>query len=124
MPFDSMPVVPAVEVEDTPLARRRRLIAALRGEMPAGFTWNFNKTHFRNTCGTVGCAMGLAIEIGVLRPFAGMLFALDWYEPMAARIGISKEDSHRIFGMVSSYGANDPDKVTPAMVADKLEQLP
>jgi hypothetical protein len=111
MPFDMTPT-------DAPLERRRRLIAALRSEMPSGFKWNFLFVHEKRACGTVGCALGLAKEIGILD------------EPLlsdaANKFNLSREQANLIFyppphNIRRIYGCAFS-KVTPAMVADALER--
>jgi hypothetical protein len=110
MPFDG-------QNYDTPALRRARLIEALRADMPEGFTWNFKTADKVSSCGTVGCAIGLARHrFGFGGRCAGNL---------GEAIGIGCESGWQIFGLDAVrevYGV-PPNDVTPSMVADALERL-
>lgn len=106
------------------LANRKRLIEALRApQMPKGFTWDFGFFGARVGCGTVGCAVGLAKEIG-LTSFVSLsktadVVGLDYVDAAAVfspREDIRYDDRH----IARGYGV-PWEQVTPQMVADKLE---
>ncbi len=116
MPFDGTGVRDVV-------VNRARLVAALRAPMPKGFTWDYAETHTKTNCGTLGCAKGLALEIGIpgIRPHHS------W--TVSDALGLSHALGYEIFLGVATYGF-DPQiprnwsLVTPQMVADKLEAAP
>lgn len=103
------------------LANRKRLIEALRAEMPAGFKWDFATNLRHTTCGSVGCAIGLAKILGMIEnPYIGS---------MAYALGIDRFDAKWTFApnddgidILPGYGV-PWEQVTPQMVADKLEAI-
>ncbi len=114
MPFDMTPI-------DTPLARRRQLIDALRGDM-RGWTWNFlmiSNNHSDHRCATAGCAMGYAMVMWPEQLWFG-------HQPkyiIAKFLGLTEEQASLCFGFVGyAHIVSDSKHVTPAMVADRLEQ--
>lgn len=122
MPFDGR--------DSTPALNRARLIEALRAEMPADYRWNFAVIHRQQSCGTVGCAIGLAIHIGLpVKLSPAIDSSLDRSiaaTDLAAVFGISKIDAFDIFMSTGAYtGCSrlQPWKITPAMVADALERF-
>lgn len=106
------------------IENRGRLIAALRMEMPSNFTWAFDVTLNYADCGTVGCAMGLAREIGICTNLGTLA--------IAEAIGIARSEADEIFApndvfdweaeayICDGYGVAWGE-VTPAMVANALE---
>jgi hypothetical protein len=110
MPFDGK-LYPQVEA-------RARLVRALREPMPSDFEWYFGVafTDVCSPCGTTGCAMGLAYMLGIVE--------IPCVEAMKSSLGLSKYDTTMIFLTRSFYGVDDFCDVTPAMVADALEQAP
>jgi hypothetical protein len=102
MPFDS---------SDNTALRRAVLVAALRGEMPDGFKWDFGIVLYVSECGTAGCAIGLAQVIGLVSD------AWD-EEEVAAQFGMTSEQVYKVF-----FGPYKEGYPTPAMVADRLEAL-
>ena len=103
----------------------RTLITALRAPMPEHFEWDFTTIHraSREHCGYVGCAMGLAQEIGLVSERDATSFG------MSRALNLPRETVMAIFIPASDmsdttldYGVKYRD-VTPAMVADKLEAL-
>lgn len=112
MPFDATP--------NSKLANRVRLIEALRRPMPKGFTFCYNIEYQTDDCGAIGCAMGLAKDMGII----------DYLDTanMARALGISKDQARRIFYDPTTYGfeygdLNAWEQVTPTMVADALERV-
>lgn len=106
-------------------ANRKRLIAALRAPMPKGFHWDFREVSAPHECGTAGCAIGLAMEIGLIDGEAG------WPNPtmLASRLaivtGLSHANSGRIFlAYDSEYENVKLSDVSPEMVATALEAAP
>jgi hypothetical protein len=103
MPLDDLKWT-SLEVEtDTPLARRRRLIEALRRPIP---NWDFADAR--------RCAM----------PIAKKLFGKGWRKNLAISVG----QGIRIFGVFAPVGYSryygcPTRKVTPLMVADALERI-
>jgi hypothetical protein len=112
MPFDMTPI-------DTPLARRRQLIDALRNEMTPGFSWNFGiiTDNFEHPeCATAGCAMGLAMKM-----WPDYIIQNDPISLLAEFIGITPEQATSCF---DGWSYGQPfHLITPQMVADKLENL-
>ena len=113
MPFDG--------TENTPALNRTRLIAALRAPMPSGFRWWFPYFLVYDSCGTAGCAMGLAVTLGLMSD-------TDGDELLAKKLGLSESDVGHVFYNESEeddarfYGVA-MDQVTPQMVADALERI-
>jgi hypothetical protein len=101
--------LPRVIVPESPEGKLRRLITALREPMPDRFEWDFGIVHARRHCGTAGCAMGLAKKLGIVSRNGG----LHW------QLGMKFSEACALFGR-DAYGV-DPEAVTPAMVADKLQ---
>lgn len=100
------------------LAARDRLIAAGRAPMPKGFEWDFSVIWQSGSCGTAGCMIGLAIEIGLIRDEGSSKITR-----LAEKIGITSKDAYDVF--LGFYSYDVPcDAVTPAMVADRLAELP
>ncbi len=108
MPFDG--------IHNTPKQNRMLLAAALRSDMPENFTWGFRNYRIEHDCGTVGCALGLAVEIGLLRHVA-INHRYDELKKVFGPVAIKSE-----FWNPIPY-ARDWDAVTPHMVADLLEKL-
>ncbi len=102
--------------EITQAMNRTILIEALRSPFPEGFGWNFNVIHRREGCGTLGCAIGLAIEIGLFDKKNN-------FGPNDVEVEVVfGEGIYRHFSSNNNdYGVNAK-QVTPAMVADALEQ--
>lgn len=114
MPFDV--------ATETPAIRRARLIEALRREMPPNHTWRFSAVFHKNGCGTVGCAIGVGILIGLpIGEDDGATGSVK-LEELAEVFGITAFDANRIFLSTEAYGACAHCDVTPAMVADALER--
>jgi hypothetical protein len=111
MPFDV--------ATETPAIRRARLIEALRGNMPPNHEWNFTFSYEERGCGTAGCAIGVAIRLGIIEnthPF-------DRYDHIKERLGLSdhqmsvfRSDGAGPYGVLATA-------VTPGMVAEALEKI-
>lgn len=102
---------------------RRILIEALRGEMPEGFTWDFVPAYKRTACGAVGCALGLACELGMLKESEVLdkeTVSRTFGVAVSTDIFCSYKDQYKL----SRYGGLYARDVTPAMVADALEREP
>ncbi len=111
MPFD-------VAVE-TPTIRRAILVAALRSDMG---NWDWNFLIATNECGTAGCAIGLAATIwGRDKAGIGPNSGLDFTQ-ISRFFGIDKYEAEQTFGSFA-YGVGNASKVTPEMVARRLERL-
>lgn len=104
---------------------RAKLIAALRGQLPADFAWDFamfytpkvlpETPEHEKHCGFAGCAVGLAYHLGMIEH--------DDVDDLARAIGLSQLDTDCLLSS-SYYGLDGFLKsVTPAMVADALENL-
>jgi hypothetical protein len=110
MPFDSKPAVPVAP--DLTKPSLEGLSWLLRHEMPAKFSWDYRILvgFDRQTCGTTGCALGLAeftwgrSSVEVAYPF-----------------GMPEEDADRIFYSAGTYGCRWHE-VTAEMVADKIDE--
>lgn len=103
------------------------LTAALRGELPPDFTWNFGVVHARRACGAVGCAIGLAHHLGLVKQDPTS------YD-LADALGLPYEQLHDIVGPIaddtlehaiyrSPFAGRRYKSVTPAEVAAALEAL-
>lgn len=118
MPFDGKDF----EI-DVYTLRRRKLCEALRKPL---VNWDWDFESIKNTrhpeCGTAGCAMGYAETVfpEFRLPTHGE------FTKTAAFFGICESQALTVFGCFeaenSSYGV-DPEFITPAMVADKLEEV-
>ncbi len=101
------------------VGRRKRLIAALRAQMPDGYTWDFGTLRKKSGCGTRGCAVGLAAAL-----WPGLAADSD---SVAEHIGLSGDEAWRVFGRgpgcLWPMSRGGGDEVTPGMVADALEGL-
>jgi hypothetical protein len=111
---------------------RARLIDALR-DLPSTHEWDFKMGFAHKDCGTLGCAMGLAVAIGLLRDteiYAGFSSLAN----MAVVLGLSSESLRPIFNpdqenfrpfriFHGPFMGLTYDDVTPEMVADELEKL-
>jgi len=122
MPFDGKDF----DVEtDIYTLRRRKLCDALRGEM-RGWDWDFTSvtnTYESPQCGTAGCAIGLAIKMwpeAILTTNYTKLYRLQ----IAEFLGMTARQSEGCFAddLAQEYGI-EMEHVTPAMVADKIEEL-
>lgn len=92
------------------------LIYALRHKetWPEGFRWNFASCHT--------CAMGLRYELWGApnkerRPTTG--FA--WIDNTVDALNMNRDAAMVIFGTVECYASAPLNRITPEMVADKLE---
>lgn len=128
MPFDGV---------ETVQVNRARLIEALR-EMPENFVWDLSKWREKTACKTTGCAVGLAIEIGLIDQLHWSIVPTS---VLADKIGISRDQAREIFnpatffnpattvGKFTSPIIEGPFKghyffqVTSEMVADALEAI-
>lgn len=118
MPFD-------VAIE-APALRRAVLIEALRQQMPKGFIWDYSLGYDKRSCGTAGCALGLAVALGLLkRPAPGIVAAYSLLKPAMEMFGLDDAAARRIFYSPETYGFDSEDwnAVTPMMVADELEKI-
>ena len=95
----------------SPIERRKALIQALRALMPDHFKWKFTTVSDQHSCGTVGCALGLAL---VMWPEHGVFETEDFFD-----LSI-KQVNEVFYGCDKSY-PSDANHITPAMVADALE---
>ena len=102
------------------------MIEALRAEMPERFKWDFETSFECRGCGYVGCAMGLAHQIGIVpKPPRNTTYP----DLMSEALGLRYSEVRRIFvpyesvdGRCEGYGVSY-EQVTPQMVADKLEAI-
>lgn len=94
----------------TPL---KQLITALRSPLPDNFQWDFNSIHKPTPCGSAGCALGLAEELGLPN-------RCNRWERLT---GIPFNYLQDIFYGNVFGGEIDYDDITPVMIADKLEEL-
>jgi hypothetical protein len=126
-------------VDLTPEERGRRLVAALRAlpednspvTLPGNgdFAWDYSlelgdpgdTNHFlpEGWCGTVGCAVGLGICLGLLADSDDCYSLNKKAEHLEEQLGIA--GAHSIFYYARTYFV-DWSEVTPAMVADELEK--
>lgn len=121
-------------IQNAKIEARMRLIDALRGEMPRDFRWEFEKYLIETkNCGMAGCACGLAQHIGIVDDICAQAIStgLEVSRIVGRAIGIPDVEAVKIFnpastddGIISQYGVQYSDQVTPQMVADKLERLP
>lgn len=119
MPFD-------VAIE-TPAIRRATLAAALRDEMPDGFTWYFPVSEEVTDCGTRGCALGLARTLWRDVPLLNSQPSRDWLDKF---FGLKPGGAHRVFWGGLSFNQASHSRIFPAyktinpspsVVADALE---
>jgi hypothetical protein len=116
MPYDGV---------DITTVNRVRLIEALR-DIPVNFRWNFETWHAPSQCGTVGCAVGLAKEIGLIKD-------VDDFKEFASTLGLNIYLARDIFNPYTHgnsiatiicsgpYVGHYYRDVSPAMVAAALE---
>lgn len=107
---------------------------ALRDQLPENFTWNFQYPHNQHQCGSSGCALGVAYNLGLI------IISDDAKKPsntwmkhdelVGLHFGMSERDYIEIFLSARAYKvpgrentrlATMMSEVTPAMVADKLD---
>jgi hypothetical protein len=114
---------------------RTRLLAALR-ELPKSFKWDFDEVyrveHFPmrrgdkgdvlplSRCGSVGCLIGLAVELGIIEIDEEALLLAD---DLSEALGINKHRGYDMMLNPSSYGVDHASEVTAEMVAERLEGL-
>lgn len=104
-------------MSETGKQRRQRLIEALRAPMPEGFTWDFCAVLEPHGCGTAGCAIGLACQL-----WPGEKLDDASFGQLANFFDLpSMYEAQRIFFSTVYYPERLMRKVTPQMVADKLE---
>jgi hypothetical protein len=115
MPFDDNTILSYRE--ETPLDRRRQLIAALR-DLPKEFEWNFAVARGEAECGSQGCALGLASILWPDRVDAEK----PRFSAVGSQIGLSQEATYHIMSFEGRFARYDRYKVTAAMVADALEE--
>jgi hypothetical protein len=115
MPFDDNTILSYRE--ETPLDRRRQLIAALRN-LPKEFEWNFVVARKKAECGSQGCALGLA---SILWPDK---VHPEWpnFTAVGSQIGLSQKATCHIMGLYGRFAGYPRYSVTAAMVADALEE--
>lgn len=122
MPFDPTPVtLPAISRNGVELANLRMLADALEREMPEGWTWDFATVH--NDCGTAGCALGLAIFLGIIVHNLDAAIATAWGYREKVYFGLDGAEANRIFYEMITYGMGTLSDVTPAMVAAELRRV-
>lgn len=115
MPFDPTPISrPAVSRNGVRVGDLRELATALRAPMPERFLWDFTYVHRPHKCGTVGCALGLAREMGLLDPRE---------ELITNAFGLQYNEVARVFGNPGHYGAETHNEVRPEQVADALDLI-
>lgn len=115
-----------LEISPSQRDARKRLIAALRAEMPPRFEWNFELVYEEENCGAFGCGIGLAKRIGLI-DYAGLANC-------AEALGLAFDDAKQIFMPTDYWNEEKGERVTndyevpwidvtPQMVADALEAL-
>lgn len=115
MPFDALTYASRPDLSKPSL---EGLAWILRHQMPEGHRWDFTKVIYRESCGTAGCALGVArIVWPELKEmyWIEMLQALGTQAYFTAQLFSAGVDSAR-----ENYGVL-PDAVTAAMVADKID---
>lgn len=113
MPFEPFKTDrPAVSRNGVEVGKLRMLSEALKQEMPPTFGWNFQTVLRTTSCGTAGCAIGLAYQLKLL----------DRETPSTLAFEMAYSDIRRIFGADNSYGV-PMSRVTPAMVAAELDRF-
>ncbi len=99
------------------LANRRRLIKALRSPMPEGFSWDFEYIKKHTSCGSGGCALGLASELWPE-------LDVDDKKNVAEFFGMAGDEITGVFyGKYDAYNYIEIKDITPIMVANALESL-
>jgi hypothetical protein len=100
------------------------LVNALRGELPKTYRWDFSFIHRPATkcCRSAGCALGLPIELGL-----ATIDDVQFYGDICQTFGITPEqtavfEAWEVGGIVPLYGI-PASQITPAMVADKIEEM-
>lgn len=114
MPFDPTPIIrPAVSRNGVNLKAARELEDALRNELPSDWHWDFNRVRYAHSCGSAGCAIGLARHIGLVARNDSFVSVLNF----------SSEDWCKTFTH-DGHGYGVPiHAVTPLMVADALRAI-
>lgn len=101
----------------------RALAKALRGPMPKGFTWNFGQLCRTDTCGSVGCAIGLAKTLWP-KAFPDLYDDLNATDAsVAERFNISVQQVKQLFWIPQLHGQTNYADVTPSMVADTIDKF-
>jgi hypothetical protein len=78
--------------------------------------WFFGLVCVESSCGTSGCAIGIAMSVW---PEIDRLVRSD--ELVTDLFGMSYRDAGRIFFSWASYGKRSPNGITPGMVADAID---
>lgn len=102
---------------------RRRTLAALRAPMPEGFKWAFDEIYKKTSCGSVGCAMGVMEELGIVEIACSKFCAnaLGIPESVAYSIFLPRTD-YETGSCEQTYLGLPYEDVMPSMVADALER--
>ena len=90
-------------------------------------TYNDEKDDYDfHRCGTVGCALGLAIHLGLTRYGPEVARSAQFvFDEAGADLGFTEFETSELFGCTatsSTYGVDDEEDVTPGMIADELER--
>lgn len=112
MPFD--PSNYAVSKNGVEIGKLRVLSEALKGEMPQ-WRWDFTHIVTPNSCGTAGCAIGLARHLGLIQ--------FEDHDAPDAEFGLSFGEMGSLFYTTLAYGGCAWSAVTPNMVADAIDRI-
>lgn len=126
MPFDPTPDINEVSRNGVEIGKLRALSEALKGEMK-DWKWKFRSwtdNEENPSCGTAGCAIGLAYAHGLLQ--GKFDIPVQW---MVGRVsppfGMALSDAVRCFtnvGYCETVGL-DLNAVTPTMVAREIDRV-
>lgn len=119
MPLDGTNWKVKVEPLQTGLAGLKQLGDALRWNIPRNFNWDFTTLGGTNTCGSFGCAIGLACDLWPKQ------IACRLSHDVADALNIPERDLAPIFGLrdtMSVYGMNLHGGITPHDVADAIDR--
>jgi hypothetical protein len=119
MPFDV--TVPDRLPQD--VQNLRKLADALEREHES-FTWNFGIVYDENECGTVGCAIGMAIHIGMFPGAEKDLWFSELDRSVEFAFDLSEDELRAVFGIDAHIRYRKPSvDITPRDVARELRRI-
>ena len=100
--------------QDEQRENRELLLAFLRSPMPKGFHWDYTVIEQERSCGTIGCAIGLA----------RLIFENDYLQAdeLGELIGLGVADSRFCFENLHIELGCAMYEITPKRVAEAIEQ--
>ena len=93
----------------------------LEGAKIANFTWNYDRVYEKSDCGSVGCAIGWAVELWPSAiKFIQANYRNEWFNGIEAALGVEQASLDTAFANHSLAGHDD---VQPHHVADELDRI-